>query len=67
MQSDLPDPDSVYGLSKLKRESYLSDIKNSMIIRTSWLYSNSGNEFLKNHSRGYDISERRNRDCFSIR
>ncbi|MCB8994831.1 MAG: dTDP-4-dehydrorhamnose reductase [Bacteroidales bacterium] len=46
-ESDLPDPDSVYGLSKLKGESYLSDIKNSMIIRTSWLYSKFGNNFLK--------------------
>ncbi len=46
-ETDMPDPDSVYGLSKLKGEMYLSGLSSSIIIRTSWLYSNFGHNFLK--------------------
>jgi len=46
-ETDLPDPDSVYGLSKLKGEMYLADDDSAIIIRTSWLYSNFGHNFLK--------------------
>ena len=46
-ENDLPDPDSVYGLSKLKGEMYLADSHSSLIIRTSWLYSNYGHNFFK--------------------
>lgn len=42
-------PKSVYGLSKLKGEEYVLENKkvNSIIIRTSWVYSNYGNNFVK--------------------
>lgn len=45
---DTPNPINVYGASKLKGEQ---NIQNNMdayfIVRTSWLYSNYGNNFLK--------------------
>ena len=41
-------PSSVYGKSKLEGEQALTDLcKNSIIIRTSWLYSGFGNNFVK--------------------
>lgn len=46
-EADLPDPDSVYGLSKLKGEMYLTESDTSIIIRTAWLYSLYGQNFLK--------------------
>jgi dTDP-4-dehydrorhamnose reductase len=46
-EHDLPDPDSVYGLSKLKGEMYLTDSDSTVIIRTAWLYSNYGHNFMK--------------------
>jgi len=46
-ETDIPDPDSVYGISKLKGEMYLGDSSTSMIIRTSWLYSQYGHNFMK--------------------
>jgi dTDP-4-dehydrorhamnose reductase len=46
-ETDVPDPDSVYGISKLKGEMYLTGFRSSIIIRTSWLYSNFGHNFLK--------------------
>jgi dTDP-4-dehydrorhamnose reductase len=45
-ESDAPDPLSVYGESKLLGEKYLADNKFAMTIRTSWLYSSSGNSFV---------------------
>ncbi len=43
-----PDPQSVYGLSKSEGEkSVVSVNPNAMIIRTSWLYSAYGNNFVK--------------------
>ena len=46
---DTTNPNSVYGLSKLKGEEYVLENKkvNSIIIRTSWVYSNYGNNFVK--------------------
>ncbi|WP_347923216.1 dTDP-4-dehydrorhamnose reductase [Pontimicrobium sp. SW4] len=45
---DLPNPINVYGASKLKGESYICDaLESYFIIRTSWLYSKYGNNFLK--------------------
>ncbi len=44
---DLPDPDSVYGLSKLKGEMYFTNDHPGLIIRTSWLYSQFGHNFMK--------------------
>ncbi len=46
---DTPCPNSVYGLSKLKGEEYILENKkvNSITIRTSWVYSSYGNNFVK--------------------
>ncbi len=46
---DSPDPISVYGQTKLKGEqAVLNILKNqSLIIRTAWLYSSHGNNFVK--------------------
>ena len=42
-------PQSVYGLTKLQREKELLSInpEKSIIIRTSWVYSSFGNNFVK--------------------
>lgn len=42
-----PSPQSVYGNSKLRGEHYAREYENSMIIRTSWLYSSFGKNFAK--------------------
>ncbi len=42
-----PDPASAYGKSKLAGEKYALLHPGSMIIRTSWLYSSFGNNFVK--------------------
>jgi len=43
-----PSPDSYYGLTKLKgEEAVFSYCNNAIIIRTSWLYSAYGNNFVK--------------------
>ena len=46
---DIPNPKSVYGLSKLMGEEYILQNKNvqSIILRTSWVYSSNGNNFVK--------------------
>lgn len=46
IEEDVPHPLSVYGKSKLAGEQKLSPF-NSIIIRTSWLYSAQGNNFMK--------------------
>lgn len=47
-EEDQTNPISVYGESKLKGEIKISDnIRSYFIIRTSWLYSEHGNNFLK--------------------
>ncbi len=46
-ESDIPDPESVYGQSKLKGEELIRDEDHVMIIRTSWLYSVFGRNFFK--------------------
>lgn len=47
-ESDLPCPNSVYGITKLKGEINAADYcKKTMIIRTAWLYSTFGNNFVK--------------------
>ncbi len=40
-------PESVYGLSKLKGEVVALESGRAIIIRTSWLYSSYGNNFVK--------------------
>ena len=46
---DTPNPKGVYGSSKLKGEKYILANKKvrSIIIRTSWVYSRYGNNFVK--------------------
>jgi len=47
-ESDLPDPISVYGKTKLDGEIAIkNNLTKYFIIRTSWLYSQYGNNFLK--------------------
>jgi len=50
LHTDSPvDPVSVYGKSKLAGEKQLSDIlpENSLLVRTAWVYSSHGNNFVK--------------------
>jgi len=48
-ETDKPNPQSVYGQTKLAGEQSMIEInpKNSVIIRTSWVYSSYGNNFVK--------------------
>ncbi len=46
-EKDTPSPLSVYGQSKLKGEIEALKYSHSMVLRTSWLYSSYGNNFLK--------------------
>lgn len=47
-EEDLPNPINVYGASKLKGEQYVQNIlKQYFIIRTSWVYSEYGHNFVK--------------------
>ena len=48
-EGDKTNPKSVYGRTKLAGELAMQDVnpKNSIIIRTSWVYSSFGNNFVK--------------------
>ena len=47
-EEDIPNPINEYGKSKLQGEKHIQEIfKNYYIIRTSWLYSQYGNNFYK--------------------
>ena len=48
LETDNPNPLNYYGLTKLKAERKILDLglNNSFIIRTSWLYSKSKNNFI---------------------
>ena len=48
-ESDTTNPQSVYGVTKLAGEKAMltANPPNSIIIRTSWVYSNFGNNFVK--------------------
>ncbi len=47
-EEDVPNPINVYGASKLKGEQYIQDIlEDYFIIRTSWVYSEYGHNFVK--------------------
>ena len=48
VETDTPCPDSVYGSTKLTGEIAVQKLcKKTMIIRTAWLYSTFGNNFVK--------------------
>ena len=49
LETDSPNPQSVYGKTKLDGELAMQRINpaNSIIIRTSWVYSKYGNNFVK--------------------
>ena len=49
VETDTPNPQSVYGQTKLDGELAMQKIdpENSIIIRTSWVYSKFGNNFVK--------------------
>ena len=49
VEDDLTNPQSVYGASKLAGEMAMNAVnpENSIIIRTSWVYSSFGNNFVK--------------------
>lgn len=40
-------PQTVYGHSKLKGEKFVLDYTNGMVIRTAWLFSSHGHNFVK--------------------
>lgn len=46
-ESEIPMPESVYGHSKRKGEQAIENSPLGMIIRTSWLYGEFGNNFMK--------------------
>ena len=46
-ENDSTNPVSVYGNSKLAGEKHLNLLSNAIIIRTAWLYSSFGNNFMK--------------------
>lgn len=49
LETDTPNPQSIYGQTKLDGELAMQQINpaNSIIIRTSWVYSKFGNNFVK--------------------
>ncbi|TDY13578.1 dTDP-4-dehydrorhamnose reductase [Meridianimaribacter flavus] len=47
-ETDSPNPINVYGASKLQGEQYIKELLDTyFIFRTSWLYSEYGNNFVK--------------------
>jgi len=46
-ESSITNPQSIYGKSKLEGEKFALQHHGTMIIRTSWLYSSFGNNFVK--------------------
>ena len=48
-EDDITNPQGVYGQTKLDGENAMLEynLKNSIIIRTSWVYSSFGNNFVK--------------------
>ena len=48
VETDMPNPLGVYGASKWQGERYIQEVmEDYFIIRTSWLYSEYGNNFMK--------------------
>ncbi len=57
-EEDKPNPINIYGASKLKGEQYVQNIlEKHFIIRTSWVYSEYGHNFVKTMLR---LAEERN-------
>ncbi len=46
-ESDRPDPRSVYGKSKYEGEHIALEYPDTLVIRTAWLYSEQGSNFVK--------------------
>ncbi len=46
-EEDIPSPVTAYGRSKLKGEKWALGYSEGMVIRTSWLYSAYGNNFVR--------------------
>lgn len=47
LEDDLPNPLNVYGRSKLRGEQYVQELsRNSLIVRTQWLYGKHGTNFV---------------------
>lgn len=46
-EEDEPNPISVYGKSKFAGEKYALQYSDNIVIRTAWLYSSYGNNFVK--------------------
>ena len=46
-ENDLTNPINVYGKTKLEGENLIKDFENVIILRTSWLYSSFGHNFVK--------------------
>ncbi|MEJ5167016.1 MAG: dTDP-4-dehydrorhamnose reductase [Thermoanaerobaculia bacterium] len=46
-EEDKPEPINIYGLSKLKGEEKVKNLKDFLIIRTSWLFGPNGQNFVK--------------------
>jgi len=62
VETDLTEPLNVYGVTKLKGEQAIQEINpNGVIIRTGWVYSEFGNNFVKTMLR-----LGKERDCLSI-
>jgi dTDP-4-dehydrorhamnose reductase len=48
IETDMPNPLGVYGASKWQGERYIQEVmQDYFILRTSWLYSEYGNNFMK--------------------
>jgi len=57
-EEDVPGPLSTYGNSKLEGEKVLLDHPGAVVIRTSWLYSVFGRNFVKNMINHMDKNEK---------
>ena len=50
-ETDTPNPESIYGRSKLEGENKIKELNAGIVIRTSWLYSLTGKNFVKTIAR----------------
>ncbi|PEO49415.1 dTDP-4-dehydrorhamnose reductase [Bacillus sp. AFS026049] len=47
LEEDVPNPQSIYGMSKWIGEQFVLSINNGTVIRTSWLYGHDGKNFVR--------------------